>query len=62
LPLTWFGEYLPDKKRDFGLGIEVVDYDSPNAGAVVSAFGFLQPRVAPDGVLQPQLFGVGRFK
>lgn len=62
LPLTWFGAYLPDTKHDFGLGVEVVDIDSENAGSVISALGFLQPRVSPEGGLRPQLYGIGRFK
>jgi hypothetical protein len=61
LPVTMFGTWWPDEEREFGLGVELVDFDTPADPEQRTAMGFLLPRPQNDGDLQPQLFGRGRF-
>jgi DNA-binding beta-propeller fold protein YncE len=61
LPLATFGSWLTKDTKKVGLGIEVIDYDSPTDVELVKAIGFLMPSEGFGARPRPELFGVAEF-
>lgn len=61
LPLSTFGSWLTKDTKRFGLGVELLDYDTPSDPKAAKAIGFLLPSEGIGGKPRPELFGVAEF-
>jgi hypothetical protein len=61
LPMTTFGKWITVESKRFGLGVEVIDYDSATDPKQSKAIGFLMPTAGPGESPRPELFGVAEF-